>query len=70
MARAMDALGRPRTDIVAVTMPCFGTTARTKSNATVLCEELGVDFRCVDIFDAVNVHFRDIGHNPDIRDVT
>jgi NAD+ synthase (glutamine-hydrolysing) len=70
MVRAMDALGRPRTDIVAVTMPCFGTTARTKSNATILCEELGVDFRCVDIFDAVNVHFRDIGHNPEVRDVT
>ncbi len=70
MVRAMDALGRPRSDIVAVTMPCFGTTARTKNNATVLCEELGVDFRCVNIFDAVNVHFRDIGHDPDIRDVT
>ncbi len=70
MVRAMDALGRPRTDIIAVTMPCFGTTARTKSNATVLCEELGVTFRCVDIFDAVNVHFRDIGHDPDVRDVT
>lgn len=70
MARAIDSLGRPRTDIVAVTMPCFGTTARTKSNATVLCEELGVDFRCVDIFDAVNVHFRDIGHDPALRDVT
>ena len=70
MVRAMDSLGRPRTDIVAVTMPCFGTTARTKSNATVLCEELGVDFRCVDIFDAVNVHFRDIGHDPALRDVT
>ena len=70
MVRAMDSLGRPRSDIVAVTMPCFGTTARTKNNATVLCEELGVDFRCVNIFDAVNVHFRDIGHNPDIRDVT
>ena len=70
MVRAMDTLGRPRTDIVAVTMPCFGTTARTKTNATVLCEELGVTFRCVDIFDAVNVHFRDIGHDPDLRDVT
>ena len=70
MVKAMDALERPRTDIVAVTMPCFGTTARTKSNATVLCEELGVDFRCVDIFDAVNVHFRDIGHDPNVRDVT
>ncbi len=70
MVRAMDALGRPRTDIVAVTMPCFGTTVRTKTNATVLCEELGVTFKCVDIFDAVNVHFRDIGHDPELRDVT
>ena len=70
MARAIDLLGRPRTDILAVTMPCFGTTQRTKSNATVLCEELGVDFRCVDIFDAVNVHFRDIGHDPADRNVT
>ena len=70
MVRAMDALKRPRTDIIAVTMPCFGTTKRTKNNATVLCEELGVDFRCVDIFDAVNVHFKDIGHDPNDRNVT
>ncbi|MBE6553255.1 MAG: NAD(+) synthase [Ruminococcaceae bacterium] len=70
MVRAIDALGRSRKDILAVTMPCFGTTKRTKNNATVLCEELGVDFRCVDIFDAVNLHFRDIGHDPDVRDVT
>ena len=70
MARAMDLLGRPRTDIIAVTMPCFGTTVRTKTNATVLCEELGVDFRTVNIFDAVNQHFKDIGHDPAVRDVT
>ena len=70
MVRAIDALKRPRTDILAVTMPCFGTTQRTKNNATILCEELGVDFRCVDIFDAVNVHFRDIGHDPADRNVT
>jgi NAD+ synthase (glutamine-hydrolysing) len=70
MVRAMDALKRPRTDIIAVTMPCFGTTQRTKNNATVLCEELGVDFRTVDIFDAVNVHFRDIGHDSADRNVT
>lgn len=68
--RAMDALKRPRKDIIAVTMPCFGTTKRTKNNATVLCEELGVDFRSVDIFDAVNLHFRDIGHDPLDRNVT
>ena len=70
MARAMDLLQRPRTDIIAVTMPCFGTTVRTKTNATVLCEELGVDFRTVNIFDAVNQHFKDIGHDPAVRDVT
>ena len=70
MVRAIDALKRPRTDIIAVTMPCFGTTQRTKNNATVLCEELGVSFKTVDIFDAVNVHFRDIGHDPNDRNVT
>ena len=70
MVRAMDQLDRPRKDILAVTMPCFGTTKRTKNNATVLCEELGVDFRTVDIFDAVNVHFRDIGHDPANLNVT
>ena len=42
MVRAMDMLGRPRKDIAAVTMPCFGTTERTCSNAEKLCEELGV----------------------------
>lgn len=65
MARAMDILGRDRRDIIAVTMPCFGTTKRTKNNATVLCESLGVDFRCVDIYEAVKVHFADIGHAED-----
>ena len=68
--RAMDALHRPRTDVIAVTMPGFGTTGRTKNNATVLCEELGVDFRCVSIHDAVTQHFKDIGHDPSVRDVT
>ncbi len=68
-AKAMDILDRPRTDVVAVTMPCFGTTRRTKDNATILCEELGVTFREVDIFDAVSQHFDDIGHDPEIRDV-
>ena len=70
MVRAMDGLGRDRKDIVAVTMPCFGTTARTKNNATALCEELGVDFREVNIFASVEQHFRDIGHDPAVRDVT
>ena len=68
--RALDMLDRPHTDVLAVTMPCFGTTARTKSNATALCEELGVDFREVNIFASVEQHFRDIGHDPAVRDVT
>lgn len=63
MAKAMDFLGRDRKDIIAVTMPCFGTTKRTKNNATVLCEKLGVDFRTVDIFAAVEQHFKDIEHD-------
>lgn len=70
MIRALDLLGRPHSDIIAVTMPGFGTTGRTKHNATVLCEEMGVDFRSVSIHDAVNQHFRDIGHDPAVCDVT
>ena len=63
--RAADFLKMPRTDIIAVTMPCFGTTARTKNNATILCEKLGVDFRCINIYDSVKQHFSDIGHNAE-----
>ncbi|MBE6547542.1 MAG: NAD(+) synthase [Ruminococcaceae bacterium] len=70
MARAMNILGRPMTDIVAVTMPCFGTTKRTKDNATVICRELGVDFRCVNISDSVSLHLKDIGHDINKHDVT
>ena len=69
MARALKILDRPMTDIVAVTMPCFGTTKRTKDNATVICEELGVDFRCVNIADAVSLHLKDIGHDISLHDV-
>ena len=60
---AMDLLKRPHTDIVAVTMPCFGTTKRTRSNAEILCDALGVTFREVDISNAVLQHFEDIGHD-------
>ncbi len=69
MARAMNIMGRPMSDIIAVTMPCFGTTKRTKDNATVMCEELGVDFRCVDISAAVEGHLRDIEHNINLHNV-
>ncbi|MBE6590369.1 MAG: NAD(+) synthase, partial [Ruminococcaceae bacterium] len=68
--RAMRLLGRSEKEIVALTMPCFGTTTRTKTNATVLCEALGVTLRTVDILNAVNVHFSDIGHDPVVHDAT
>lgn len=70
MVRAMDMLGRARKDIVAVTMPCFGTTQRTKSNAVRLCELLGVTVRTVDITASVRSHFSDIGHDEAVTDVT
>ncbi len=69
-ARAFDMLGRPRSDILAVTMPCFGTTSRTKSNAQILAERMGADFRTVDIGEAVRVHFRDIGQSMEDLSVT
>lgn len=64
----MDALSRPRTDIVAVTMPCFGTTSRTRGNAELLCERLGVTLREIDLARSVRDHFSDIGHDgtPDV----
>ncbi len=68
-ARAADLCGMKREQIVAVTMPGFGTTARTKGNAEMLCEALGVSLRTVDITAAVRVHFNDIGHPEDCFDV-
>ena len=68
--KAMDMLNRPRTDVLAVTMPCFGTTKRTKSNAQKLCELLGVSFREVDITASVTRHFADIGHDLNDHSVT
>lgn len=69
-ARTMALLGRPLTDIIAVTMPCFGTTSRTKSNAQRLCELLGVTFKTVDITTSVKQHFKDIGQDENSFDVT
>ena len=69
-ARAMKMLCRPMTDILCVTMPCFGTTKRTKSNAEVLAERIGTSFKTVHIAEAVSVHFRDIGQSMDDLSVT
>lgn len=57
-------------DIIAVTMPCFGTTKRTKSNAEKLARALGTDFRSIDIKKSVLSHFRDIGQSADDLSVT
>ena len=63
-AKAFDMLGLSHKAITAVTMPCFGTTSRTRSNAEIMALELDTSFRCIDIKEAVDIHFRDIGHDP------
>jgi NAD+ synthase (glutamine-hydrolysing) len=68
--RAFDLLGRDRADITAVTMPGFGTTDRTYDNAVRLIHSLGATFAEVNICNAVNVHFADIGQDGDRHDVT
>ena len=63
-------LGLDRSGICAVTMPCFGTTDRTYQNACILTEKIGATLKEVPIHEAVNLHFRDIGHDSSIHDVT
>lgn len=67
---AFDMLGLSRDKITSVTMPCFGTTDRTYDNACRLARLLGTTLREVDIKEAVNVHFRDIGQSSGCHDVT
>ena len=69
-ARAADILGMDRKSIIGVTMPCFGTTKRTRSNAEKLCEALGTTLRTVDIKASVTQHLADIGHDGVTTDVT
>ena len=68
--RAFDRLNLDRHGIIGVTMPGFGTTGRTYNNALELMRSLGVEIREIPIADAVNLHFRDIGHDPKVIDVT
>jgi NAD+ synthase (glutamine-hydrolysing) len=70
IVNAFDRLGLERSGIVAVTMPGFGTTARTRGNAERLAEMLGTELRVIPITDAVRQHFKDIGHDETIHDVT
>lgn len=69
-AKAFDMLGRDKKDIITITMPCFGTTDRTYQNACKMSKQLGATLQEVPIADAVHIHFRDIGHNPEDHSVT
>lgn len=68
--RAFDALSRPRSGIICITMPGFGTTGKTFENSKKLVESLGCALKIIPIGDCVNQHFKDIGHDPEVRDVT
>lgn len=69
-AKAFQLLGLDPAQITAVSMPCFGTTPRTKTNAQRLAEQFGVTFREIPVTQSVEQHFADIGHDPDVHDVT
>ena len=66
----MKLLDRPASDIIAVIMPCFGTTDRTRDNAVELAERLGATLKRIDIGSAVKVHFKDIGQSMEDHSVT
>ena len=70
IARAFDLSGADRKDIHCITMPCFGTTDRTYQNACKLSQCLGATLSEINIKEAVNIHFRDIAHDPSVHDVT
>lgn len=67
--KALDMLGLERENLIAVTMPCFGTTSRTRGNAEMLAEQLGAQLETVDISSAVRQHFTDIGHDENNKSV-
>lgn len=69
-AQAVKNLGLPEKMVVGITMPGFGTTDRTKNNSTALMEILGCDIREISIVDSVRQHFKDIGHDEDVHDIT
>ncbi len=67
LRHAFSLMGRPMSDIICVTMPCFGTTDRTYDNACTLAREIGAELREIRISDSILKHFEDIGHDPDVR---
>ena len=68
-ARAFDIMGLPKSDIHAITMPCFGTTSRTKNNSIELAKAYGAKIDEISIADSVKQHFKDIGHDIDNHNV-
>lgn len=68
--KAFELLGLDKKNIIAVTMPCFGTTDRTYSNAISLAQRLGITLLEIPIRDAVEQHFKDIGHDSSQHDLT
>jgi len=70
IVRAFDILNIPHENIETITMPCFGTTSRTYDNSCKLMEKLGTHFTEVDIKEAVEIHFRDIGQDSSVHDIT
>ncbi len=67
---ACDLLGLSHKTITVITMPGMGTTSRTHDNARDMAKELKTNFREIPIGDAVRQHFKDIGHDPKVTDVT
>ena len=67
---AFDKLGLDRKGIIGITMPGFGTTSRTKNNSINIAEEYGCTLREISISAAVSQHFKDIGHDMDVHDIT
>lgn len=68
--RTMQLLSRSCNDIIAITMPCFGTTARTLKNSLALAEAIGATVRKIDVTAAVTQHLKDIGHDLSVADTT
>ncbi len=67
--KTFDMLGRSRKDIIAITMPGFGTTTATYENSVMLMQSLNVDSREIDIKPACLLHMKDINHDPDSLDI-
>lgn len=69
-AKALQVMGKPASDLVAITMPAFGTTGRTYNNSLSLIKNLGTEPIIIDIKEACTIHLRDLGHDNELKDIT